>query len=250
MTNKKTAVLVDDIASALDNLRQTIIDFVPEVEIIGEANGVVSGAKLIKELKPNIAFLDIEMPDGTGFDIIDLLPDDLQTHIIFTTGSEAYAIKAFRYAAVDYLLKPIDPDDLQVAVQKTMDQSVTAQQAKQVWKDKSADGIPTRLALHTSDEVMVVLISDIVRCQSLDNYCHIHLQSGKKILMSKPLKHYADLLEPAGFVRTHQSHLVNFNSIEAFIKKEGGYLLLKDDSQIPVSLRKRAALFERMSGDN
>ena len=249
MKNKLTAVLVDDIPSALDNLKQTIADFVESIEIIGEADGVVKGAKLIKELKPDIAFLDIEMPDGTGFDIIDLLPDTLQTRIIFTTGSEEYAIKAFRYAAVDYLLKPIDPDDLNIAVNKAMSQAITAGVAQQVWKDKSPDGIPTRLALHTSDEVMVVNITDIVRCQSMDNYCHVHLSSGKKVFMSKPLKHFAGLLEPANFIRVHQSHLVNFDCIQSFVKKEGGYLLLKDESQIPVSLRKRAELMERMNGE-
>ena len=246
MENKIRAILVDDMPSALENLRQTISDFIETIDIVGEADKVVDGAKLIKNTKPDIAFLDIELPDGTGFDIIDLLPDDIETRIIFTTGSEDYAIKAFRYAAVDYLLKPIDPDELQVAVDKAMTQFITPKIVKNVLEEKE-NNIPTRLALHTAEEVMVVSIADIVRCQSLDNYCHIYLQSGKKVLMSKPLKHFADLLEPANFIRVHQSHLVNFGHIHSYVKKEGGYILMKDDSQIPVSIRKRAELLERMA---
>lgn len=243
---KTTAILVDDIPSALENLRQTIEDFLPEIEIIGEANGVVSGTKLIKNKKPAIAFLDIEMPDGTGFDILDLLPDDSDTAIIFTTGSEEYAIKAFRYAAVDYLLKPIDPDDLIEAVAKVQHSHVSAQQMKAVLDTKDANDVPTRIALHTADEVIVTEIADIIRCQSMDNYCQIFLSSGDKILLSKPLKHFADLLEPANFVRTHQSHLINFDAIHAFIKKDGGYLELKDGTHIPVSVRKRGDLLVRL----
>lgn len=246
MSNNITAVLVDDIESARDNLRQTIHDFLPQIELLGEADGVIKGIKLIKEKKPQIAFLDIEMPDGNGFDIVDLLPEDSDTRIIFTTGSQEYAIKAFRYAAVDYLLKPIDPDDLMTAVDKAVSQGITPKIMQQVI-DNNESEIPKRIALHTSDEVMVVEIDDIVRCQSMDNYCHIHLASGEKVLMSKPLKHFADLLEPAGFLRVHQSHLINFNQIHSFVKKEGGYLLLKDESQIPVSVRKRAELLSRMS---
>jgi two-component system LytT family response regulator len=247
MSVKLRAVIVDDVAAAIDNLRQTLDDFVEEVEVVDTADSVVSGAKLIKEVKPDIAFLDIEMPDGSGFDLIDLLPDNLETRVIFTTGSEAYALKAFRYAAVDYLLKPIDPDDLIAAVHKAKNGTVTTGVVRQVLQDKDVNGIPRKIALHTSDEVIVIDIKDIVRCQSLDNYCHIHLSSGEKVLMSKPLKHYADLLEDADFIRVHQSHLVNYNFVHSFVKKEGGYLMLKDDTQIPVSLRKRAELLDRMS---
>jgi len=247
MTNSKLkAVIIDDIEAARNNLRQTIEDFIDEIEIIGEADGVLSGAKLIKKCCPDIAFLDIEMPDGTGFDIIDLLSDNTDTHIIFTTGSEEYAIKAFRYAAVDYLLKPIDPDDLRTAVDKAKERVITPDLVQQVIGEEKSD-VPARIALHTADEVVVVEIANIIRCQSLDNYCHVYLQSGKKILLSKPLKHFADLLEPADFIRVHQSHLVNYHHIHAFVKKEGGYLKLKDDTQIPVSVRKRAELMERLN---
>ena len=247
MSKKLRAVIVDDVASAIDNLRQTLEDFVDEIDVIDTADSVVRGAKLIRELKPDIIFLDIEMPDGTGFDLIDLLPDDIETRVIFTTGSEEYAIKAFRYAAVDYLLKPIDPDDLVAAVRKAMSQSVTTKVVQQVLKEKNANGTPTKIALHTSEEVVVVDIADIVRCQSFDNYCHIHLSSGNKILMSKPLKHYSYMLEGSDFIRVHQSHLINYNYVHSYVKKEGGYLLLKDDTQIPVSMRKRAELMERMA---
>ncbi len=245
--NKISAVIIDDVPTAIENLKQLLADFVDEIKVIGEADRVVSGAKLIQQLDPEIAFLDIEMPDGTGFDLIDLLPDTSQTRIIFTTGSENYAIKAFRYAAVDYLLKPIDPDDLANAIQKAKSISVTVGIVQQVLHKKNNDGLPSRIALHTAEEIMVADIEDIVRCQSMDNYCQIYFSSGNKILMSKPLKYYAELLEPANFIRVHQSHLVNVEFIHSFVKKEGGYLLLKDDTQIPVSVRKRAELMERIS---
>lgn len=250
MTVKTTAILVDDIPTALDNLRETIADFLPEIEIVGEANGVVAGAKLIKAKQPTIAFLDIEMPDGTGFDILDLLPDDNSSAIIFTTGSEDYAIKAFRYAAVDYLLKPIDPDDLIEAVSKVKTSHISTKQIKEVLETKDENSQPTRIALHTAEEVIVTDIANIIRCQSLDNYCHVFLASGEKILLSKPLKHFSDLLSSADFIRTHQSHLVNFDAIHAYVKRDGGYLELKDGSHIPVSVRKRGELLERLEQIN
>ncbi len=247
MTEMITALIVDDISSARDNLRQTIQDFLPEINIIGEADGVVSGAKAVKKLTPQIVFLDIEMPDGSGFDLIDLLPEGSDVKIIFTTASDAYAIKAFRYAAVDYLLKPIDPDDLQSAVDKAISRGTAVDILKSVFHSQEDGDTPKRIALHTSDEVILVDVADIVRCQSMDNYCHIFLTSGKKILMSKPLKHFADLLHASDFIRVHQSHLINFEHIHSYVKREGGYLLLKDSSHVPVSMRRRAALLERLA---
>ncbi len=245
---KITAVLVDDVSTALDNLKRMLSDYIPEVEILGQANSVVTGAKMVKTHKPEIVFLDIEMPDGTGFDVIDLLPDDLNVRVIFTTGSEAYALKAFRYAAVDYLLKPIDPDDLKAAVSKAMStQARSTVSLKDIFQQNQDNSGPKRIALHTADEVMVVEIKDIIRCQSMDNYCHVFLSSGEKVLMSKPLKYFSDMLESSNFIRVHQSHLVNFSFIHSFVKKEGGYLLLKDETQVPVSIRKRTELLTKLS---
>ena len=249
MTNEKLrAVIIDDVESAIVSLTSVIADVLPQVVIVGTADGVVSGAKCIRMHQPDIVFLDIEMPDGSGFDLIDILPEDLAIHVVFTTGSEDYAIRAFRYAAVDYLLKPIDPDELLTSVQKIKSSTVTTQTIRKVMESADDSGRPSRLALHTSDAVTVVDINDIIRCQSLDNYCEIFLAHGEKILMSKPLKYYADLLEINNFIRVHQSHLVNMDYIHSFVKKEGGYLLLKDQTQVPVSMRRRADLLERLAG--
>lgn len=243
---KLTAVIIDDVELSVKCLKQTVEDFIDNLEVVGEAYSVVSGAKLVKNIRPDIILLDIEMPDGTGFDLLDLLPEDVQSRVIFTTGSDEYAIRAFRYAAVDYLLKPIDPDDLKVAVNRAISEAPKASEIKFVLSEQDENGIPNRITLHTSEEVRIVRIADIVRCQSDNNYCQIFIQPDEKLLQSKPLKHFAELLEPAGFIRTHQSHLVNINFIRSYIKRDGGYLMLADGSQVPVSIRNRPDLLEKL----
>jgi len=230
-----SALIIDDSPAARAALKADLEDYCENVNLIGEAEGVVSGAKLIKELKPQLVFLDIQMNDGSGFDLLEILGEE-RPKIIFTTSSNEHAIQAFRFSAVDYLLKPVDPIQLQDAVEKSEISSTS-----QISTLKShLSGKSTRIALNSQEKIQVVDIPDVVRCESNGSYTLFFLTSGEEILVTKTLKEYDHLLSGLGFLRVHQSHLINLNYIKEFIKKDGGYLILKDKTEIPVSSRKRS----------
>lgn len=239
-----TAIIIDDIVQARATLKEDLKAYCPDVKVIGEAEGVVSGVKLLKKQQADILFLDIQMQDGSGFDLLEILPE-INYQVIFTTASDAFAIKAFRFSAVDYLLKPIDPDELMEAVKKVKE---TQQPPKEnlellldTFKDKKS---PSRLALHTQEKIQIADISQIIRCESTGNYTVFHFSEGPKLMVTKTLKEYDQLLQEHGFVRVHQSHLVNSAKIKEYIKLEGGYLVMRDDSRVPVSLRKKSMVMK------
>lgn len=238
-----TAIIIDDMKLARANLLQDITDYCPEVTVIGQADGVLSGAKLIREVKPEIIFLDIEMNDGVGFDLLDIIPE-VNSRVIFVTASNEFAIKAFQYAAVDYILKPADGDLLAQAVQKVLSQTAPIKEQWDLVKDQVAKTAPSsdKLVLHTQEEIKVAAISEIIRCESMGNYTQFYFADGTKLLVTKTLKEYDRILSPHNYLRTHQSHLVNSEFIKSYIKTEGGYILMKDGSRIPVSVRKKAKI--------
>lgn len=243
-----SAVIIDDMPSAIKNLQQDLQAYCPQVEIVGTAEGVVSGAKLLKEIKPDILFLDIQMQDGSGFDLLEILPE-ATFNVIFTTASDAFAIKAFRFSAVDYLMKPIDPEDLMEAVSKVEQQGVQKMTGKQEGLELLLETVksketPSRLALHTQEKILLTEIAHIIRCESSGNYTHFYFVDGSKILVTKTLKEYDKLLEDHHFVRVHQSHLINAQLIKEYIKTEGGYLVMKDGSRVPVSVRKKTEVIK------
>ncbi len=234
------AIIIDDIEQARTTLKKDLQVYAPDVEIIGEANGVVEGAKLLKSLKPDILFLDIQMQDGSGFDLLDILKE-INFKIIFITASDAHAIKAFRYAAIDYLMKPVDPDELLSALKKYREQKPNESENYKLLNEtlKNTHKPQERLALHTQDKIHIVNIRDIVRCESSVNYTEFFFSNGKKFLVTKTLKEFEDLLSEQGFYRVHQSHLVNTAYIREFVKTDGGYLIMTDGCNVPVSTRKR-----------
>jgi len=243
------AILIDDMPQALQVLRADIEDVAPDVEILDTADSVVSGAKLLLKAQPDLVFLDIQLGDGTGFDILELLPE-INFKIIFTTASDEYALRAFRFAAVDYLLKPIDLDELKSAIERAQSQLETTSERLDVLKDtfRKPDELPTRMCLHTQDKIEVVDIQDVVRCESSDNYTIFYFENGKKLMVTRTLKTFEKQLEKHQFFRSHQSHLVNLQYLQSFVRTEGGYLLLKNGHQVPVSVRKRAELMEILEG--
>lgn len=243
------AVIIDDIEQARETLRADLETYCPHIEIIGEAEGVVTGAKLLKEQQPQLVFLDIQMKDGSGFDLLEIL-GNATFKTIFTTASDAYAIKAFRFSAVDYLLKPIDPDDLMNAVKKLETEQKDEKPSLDLLKDNlSGKGKKqSRIALSTQDKIHVVKISDIIRCESSVNYTTFYFEGGKKLLVTKTLKEFDDLLAEHNFIRVHQSHLVNAEYIKEFVKTDGGYLVMLDGSNVTVSSRKRATVMEWLEG--
>jgi len=241
---KLTAAIVDDVAQARETLKEDLETYCPDVEIIGEADGVVTGSKLLRGIKPDIVFLDIQLQDGSGFDILEIVPD-LEAKVIFTTASDEFAIKAFKFSAVDYLLKPVDPDELMEAVKKATEANISQNKNYDLLLDTMKEKeLPQRMALHTLEKIHVTEISDIVRCESSGNYTTFFFKSGQKLLVTKTLKEFDNMLSEHKFARVHQSHLINTHQIKEYVKVDGGYLVMHDGSRVPVSLRKKASVMK------
>ena len=241
---KMKAIIVDDLSDARLAIRSDVEAYCPEVLIVGEADGVVSGAKMIKELEPDLIFLDIQMQDGSGFDLLEITGTD-KFKVIFTTASDEYAIKAFKFSAVDYLMKPIDPDELKEAVEKSLKNAHNG--SVEVLKDVIQDGSIKRIALNTQEKILIKEISEIVRCESNVNYTMFYFSDSTRLLVTKTLKEYDELLSTYDFLRVHQSHLINSKYVKEYNKSDGGYLVLKDNSTVPVSTRRKNIVMEMIA---
>lgn len=241
------AVIVEDEKKSRETLIGLLDRFCKNVSVIGEADGYKSGLELIKNNKVDLVFLDIQMPDGTGFRMLEEL-DRISFEVIFTTAFDQYAIKAIKYSALDYLLKPLDPEELVRAIKKVELKKAGSQINKNI--NVLLDNIKTpesdnqKIILSTSDKIHVVEISKIVRCESDNYYTLFFLNEGTKILVSKTLKENEELLNAHNFIRPHKSHLINVRYIKSFVRSDGGYILMKDGSEIPVSRRKREKILE------
>lgn len=240
-----TAIIVEDMPQAIQVLENDLAVHCPEVQLLGTAHSIVSAAKLLQQVSPDVIFLDILLGDGTGFDLLEILPG-LPARIIFVTASDEFALRAFRYAAVDYLLKPVDPEQLKSAVQRARTRSAGARESLQLLQETIArpDVLPSRISLHTAERIVVAEIDHIVRCEADGNNTRFIMTGGEKIFVTKTLKQFDQILERHHFVRVHQSHLVNFRYVREFLKKDGGYLLLKNNEQVPVAGRKRAEVLD------
>jgi len=219
----------------------------PDLKLIGEADSVESGVRIIEALKPDLVFLDIKLDDGDGFDLLERIGNvDFKT--IFVTAYEEYAIKAFKFSAVDYVLKPVDPDDLVRAIDKAKTQILKELNYQFTTLTENLDpGKKKTLVLRTFDKIHYLDVKNIIRCESDRNYTFFHLSSGQKIIISSTLKDYEELLDDFKFCRIHKSHLVNLHYVDTYIKGEGGYVLLKDKSKIPVAMRKKELLLQKLS---
>ncbi len=241
-----TSLIVEDMPQAAEALERDLAEHCPEVEVIGRAGSIVAAAKMLGQVTPDVLFLDILLGDGTGFDLLDIFPN-ISSRVIFITASDEHALRAFRYAAIDYLLKPVDPTELKQAVARARTRVAGASESLQLLRDtirRPADTLPTRISLASQERIAVVEISDIIRCESDGNNTWFMLTSGEKIFVTRTLKQFEQLLEHHGFIRAHQSHLVQLNYVREFQKKDGGYLKLKNGDLIPVSVRKRAEVLE------
>lgn len=243
--NKLTAILVEDQSAALEMLQNDIKKNHKEIDIIGSAKSVVEASKLLSKQQPDILFLDIMLGDGTGFDILEIYPN-LTSKIIFITASDEFAIKAFKFAAIDYVLKPYSNDDLANAIEKAKNQIQPDKEQLSVLQQtiNQPNKKPQKISLHTSDKIIVVNLDNIVHCKSDNNYTEFFMQNEQKILVSKTLKYFADMLKEYQFLRVHQSHLVNLQYVKEFIKSDGGYIVLTNKKTIPVSVRKRSEVIE------
>jgi two-component system LytT family response regulator len=237
-----TAVIVDDESNARQTIREILRLSGIKLDVLGEAGDVASAYDLITTKAPQLVFLDINLPDGNGFDLLNRF-EKICFRVIFITAHDEYAIRAFRCSALDYILKPVIAADLITAVEKAAEYISQEQMAMKVNALLSNLEKLRKIILKTAESIHIINIGSIIRCEADVNYTHFHLDNGKKMTVSKPLKDYAEVLEKAGFFRTHQSHLVNLEHVLRYDKSEGGHIVMDDDSQVPVSLRKKDALF-------
>jgi len=232
------AVLIDDEISNLENLRILLEKHCPQITIIATAQSVGDAVDVIEKYVPDLVFLDIQMGDKTGFDVLKLLPTR-NFDVVFVTAYDQYGIKAVKFAALDYLLKPIDIEELMNAVKKAEHKFTRQIQTSQLdfllQQLKKPEPTISKIALPMQSEIRYIALSEIVRCEADNTYTHFFLSSEEKITISKSLKEYADLLCPNGFLRTHQSHLVNPKYVKSWLKEDGGILLLISGEKISIS---------------
>ena len=232
------AILIDDEISNLENLQALLEKHCKQITIMATAQNVPDAVDAIEKYLPHLVFLDIQMGDQTGFEVLKLLPKR-NFEVIFVTAYDQYGIQAVKFAALDYLLKPIDIEELVNAVNKA-EQKLTAQ-TQNLQLDfllqqlKKPEATVSTIALQMQSEIRYVALSEIIRCEADNTYTYFFLANSEKIVVSKSLKEYADLLRPSGFLRTHQSHLVNPKYVKSWLKEDGGVLLLASGEKIPVS---------------
>ena len=241
-----SAVIIDDEKNNIYNLESLLQKHCDEVEILETAINAKEGRRIISHNNPDIVFLDIQMPGENGFELLQSI-SQYSFEVIFVTAFDQYGIKAVKFAAIDYLLKPINVEELKIAVKKVIDKKEKVNQNFQVenlMQLLKGNHIEHRIALSSAHEIRYVKPAEIIRCESSNNYTTFHFVSGEKLLISKPIYFYEDLLQDYHFIRCHQSHLVNKKFITSFIKVDSGYLLLKDETRLPVSKSKKEKIKE------
>ncbi|MEO8535233.1 MAG: LytTR family DNA-binding domain-containing protein [Flavobacterium sp.] len=246
-----TALLIDDDKHLRTGLKALLERYTNDILIVGEAESVKTGIVAIEKLRPQVIFLDIHLTDGTGFDILEQLSKingKVKAHVVFITAHEQYALKAFKFSALDFILKPVDPEELQLTMTKIKEA---------VGKNNSFENIDLllenirkkvdnfkRIALSTSDGIHLFEVSDIIRCEAKINYTQFFIKNHKPVLISKTLKEYEELLTEHGFERIHQSHLINLSYLKSYIKTDGGYVIMADNTNIPIAQSKKEKLQE------
>ncbi len=244
-------IIIEDEDQSISALKSEINTHCKDIEIVGIAKSVNEGIEKINLLKPELVFLDIQLSDGLGFEILNSYEEN-NFKVIFTTAYSQYALKAIKFSALDYLLKPIDSQELILAVEKAHKSSKQIESSKieNFIRNQSEKNPRKRIALQTNDSISIYEIDTILRCSAESNYTSVFFTNGKRILFSKTLKEFEDLLCNSGFERIHHSHIVNINHLVSFVNKDGGYVLLSDKSTLPVSQRKKAQLVATLNNFN
>lgn len=239
-------IIIDDEQDAREILNMMIQDFCSELEVAETCSDGKQGVKAILKHNPDIVFLDIDMPEMNGFQVLDCVKH-LKLKTIFVTAHNEHAIRAFKYSAIDYLLKPLSPQDLIDAVNKARQVQFTdslQQYDMLVSQMKNEDQLPELIALPMADGLQVVNVTDIMYCKADRNYCHIFLGNKKKFLVSKQLKEFENILAPQGFFRVHHSALINLKYVAKYVRGEGGHLIMQDEQIIEVSRQKKEELLK------
>lgn len=241
-------IIIDDEMLMRQTLEKLLREHCSNARLVAQAGSVKEGVDTVRKHHPDLILLDIKMKDGTGFDLLKQL-EPVDFKVIFITAYDEYAIKAIKFSALDYLLKPVEPKDLVEAINKAEKLVLKEMNAQlSVLADNlQSPNIPAKkIILKTFDSVHLVKIFDIIYCESADNYTYFHLQNNNKVLVSNTLKEYDELLGEYGFLRVHKSYLINLAHIIRFEKAEGGSIVLTDDHVVPVASRKREQLLEML----
>jgi two-component system LytT family response regulator len=238
-----TAIIIDDEQNGRIALRQKLQDYCADVELIGEAENGEDGMKLIEKQQPDVVFLDIEMPRMDGFEMLHRLPEK-NFHLIFTTAYDQYAIKAIKYAAFDYLLKPIEIEELQQAVKRIGEKKLNKSSSNQL-ELLLENMLPKkssyqRIAIPTSEGLQFIKLNEIVYLEANNNYTYFHLAGNQKYIVSRTLKDFEEMLPDETFLRIHNSYIINKNFAERYIRGEGGQVVLSNGTVLDVAKRKKA----------
>lgn len=240
------ALIIDDEPSAVNTLRLLLDRYIPEIAIVQSANDPEEGLSLIKSFQPDILFLDIQMPVMNGFELLKKSPS-LKFNIIFTTAHDQYAIQAIRFSALDYLLKPIDADELRTAFDKFLIQRVVALSNQALYQNlmhniSASDKKDFKLAVPTSEGTFFYFPDEIVRMEGESNYTRLHFTNKKPLLVSKTLKDYEELMKEHGFIRIHKSHIINKKHVINYTSD--GFLVMADNSKVEISRRRKEEVLD------
>jgi two-component system LytT family response regulator len=230
-------ILIDDDQLSRKGLRRILEQNFPEIEIVGEANSVSSGLELIGEVEPELVFLDIEMPDGTGFNLLEQL-NNINFKVVFTTSYSDYAITAFKYSAFDYIVKPVLLENVRSTISRINEIPVLREKQRvEVLKKNLNSGFDSEqtIALPEINGFTIVKVNDIVRCEGERNYSRVFFSNGTSVLVSRTLLDFDNLLVSHGFFRIHRSHLINLKNVNRYLKTDGGMVEMKDKTQLPIS---------------
>ncbi|NOX47269.1 MAG: response regulator transcription factor [Chlorobi bacterium] len=239
--------IIDDEAQTRKSIADILKFSEQDLELVAEAENVATGVDVIIEYKPDLILLDIDMPDGTGFDLLKKL-SDIHFKIVFITAYEEFAVQAFEFSAIDYILKPVDPKKLIDAIDKAhqlVEQENINLKLNALFANlENSVSENKKLVLKTAENIYIINTNDIVRCESDGGYTQFYLIDGKKILVSRNLKDYEGMLDGFGFYRIHQSHMINLKYIDHYSKTEGGAVVMKDSSNLPVARRKKESFLK------
>lgn len=244
------AIIVDDELGARESLSKMLEKNFKQIEVVAKVDSMLSAFEAITNKEPDLVFLDIEMPNGNAFDLLEKFKT-INFNIIFTTAYDHYAIKAIKFSAIDYILKPIDPEELITAVKRFEDRAgqkaTLDKQFKTLLSNVRPENKLKKVGIPDGDGLIFINLSDIIRCDSDGNYTFFILTSGKKIIASRTLGEYEQMFADDNFFRIHRSHLINLEHVKKYIKGEGGYVVMSDNSQVEVSRRNKTDFLEKLS---
>lgn len=243
-------IIADDVENVRQSLAKDIAIYCPNVKLVASVDGVNPAIKAIKEHKPDVVLLDVEMRDGTGFDVLKEFPSP-SFKVIFITAYQHYSLEAFRFSALDYILKPVDPDLLKEAIEKATDiidrekLTLKIESFMQNMQEENRD--LKKIVLKTSESIHVTNLKDILYCEASSGYTTFYLNDSSRIVVTKPLTDYDDMLSDKNFIRIHQTYLINLHHIKRYEKGDGGFVILANNAKLPVSTRKKEYLMQVLS---